>query len=245
MPGGGPGEGGRFCLGPVGIHGWVGGADSLIGADWNPRTGIVREVCSAGRLDVWGRYFVVRTAVRSGGGVFHRELSTGVVGRLRHWHSGGHAGVVAGPDRSGAAGRVRRLREASHGALSAVPCSPGRGRAQPGAAGAGAVRTAVGARGGSVCGLGTGGIAGPQGEGGAGPRGAARNGSGGGCGGGRAGGGCGGGRGRCPGWCGPGRGRSPAAGDGRRWRVGGARDRRACIARSRAVRAAGGSGSGA
>jgi hypothetical protein len=50
-------------------------------------------------------------------GVVHRPLSTGVAGRGPERHSGGHAGVVAGPHRPGAADRVRGLWEASYGAL--------------------------------------------------------------------------------------------------------------------------------
>lgn len=71
-------------------------------------------------------------------------------------HSGGHAGVVAGPHGSGAAGRVRRLWEVSRGALPGVPRGADRGRAVPGATGAGACRVAGGARCGAVRGRGAG-----------------------------------------------------------------------------------------
>lgn len=106
-------------------------------------------------------------------GVVHRELSTGVAGAPGRWHSGGHAGVVAGPHRPGAAGRVRRLWETSHGALPGVPCRPDGGRTEPGATGAGTTGAAGGARGGSVRGRGARGAPRPQGTGCADARGAA------------------------------------------------------------------------
>ena len=111
-------------------------------------------------------------------GVVHRELSTGVAGALGRWHSGGHAGVVAGPHRPGAAGRVRRLWEASHGALPGVPCRPDGGRTEPGATGAGTTGAAGGARGGSVRGRGARGAPRPQGTGCADARGASGSGAG-------------------------------------------------------------------
>ncbi|CAM5571573.1 hypothetical protein SCANM124S_05990 [Streptomyces canus] len=252
----------------AGFAGWD-GLDSLYGCVLQ---GLIRGLCSGGRLTVWETGDFGENGCSYLGRGFPQELSTGVAGRVRRWHSGGHAGMVAGPDRSGAAGRVRRLWEASHGALSGVPCRPGRGRTEPGATGAGAARTAGRARGGSVCGLGTGGVAGPQGAGRAGPRWAARYGSGGGGAGGGAGGMWTGGWGICAGvvsrglggglrgfgrarWRGGGCVFCSGDGGSRRgpgWRCGCVRGppvergwaRCAGAARSRAVRAVGGSGSG-
>jgi hypothetical protein len=113
-------------------------------------------------------------------GVVHRAFSTGVAGSDGRWHSGRHAGVVAGPHRPGAPGRVRRLWEASHGALPGVPCRPDRGRTEPGATGAGTTGAAGGARGGSVRGRGARGAPRPQGTGCADARGATGSGAGGG-----------------------------------------------------------------
>lgn len=165
------------------------------------------------------------------GRVIHRQLSTGVVGQDGRWHSGGHAGVVAGLDRPGVAGRVRRLRKASHGALPGVPCRPERGRTEPGATGAGAARAAGRARGGPVRGRGAGGAARPQGTRRAGAHGTARGGAGGCCAGWASGGLCvSGQRGVGAGCAGAG-----LAGAGRRGAAVGGR-RGACAARPSSVR---------
>ena len=96
------------------------------------------------------------------------------------WHSGAMRGWWRDISGSGAAGRLRRLRHASHGAVRGVPRGAERGRAAPGAAGARAARAAGGARGRTVRGRGTGRAARPQGAGCAGARPAAGHGSGGG-----------------------------------------------------------------
>ena len=77
---------------------------------------------------------------RGDSGVFHRAFSTGVVRVRRPRHSGRMRALVAGPDRPGGAGRVRRLRQAPHGALRRMQrrpegAGPGRVRPSRGAAG--------------------------------------------------------------------------------------------------------------
>ncbi len=148
-PGGGPGRPGARPGVPVGT----------VSARWDARDVLVGRVARTG---------CPQEVVHRGGRV-----------RSPCGHSGGHAGVVAGPHRPGAAGRVRRLRSASYGAVRAVPCGAERSRGAPGAAGAGAARAAVVHAAAPVRGRGPGDAAGPQGAGCPGARRSARRGSGG------------------------------------------------------------------